>query len=159
MVAFLLSVLVTLVGVGIFYWYRGLKIGDRIVFRCRRPMGSPVSWGEAMFSSTLVFGLLFWVYGIVPHQWLTWADGELAWRPDRIIYGPGDILKPTAEGGWLPFTLTYLTIRDLIAVGIYGVLLVGNVVLWLQWQKRDQTPSVEVERSTFGRPLVREGAR
>lgn len=159
MVAFMLSVLISLVGAVIFYWYRGLTIGSRVVFRCRRPVGTPLTWGEAMLSSTLVFALLFWVYGVVPHQWLTWADGELSWRPDRIVFGPGDILKPQAFDGWLPFTITYLTIRDLIAVAIYGVLLVINVLMWSQWQKRDQKPSVEVERSTFGRPLVREGAR
>jgi hypothetical protein len=157
-VAFVASILVSLVGVGIFYWYRGLRLGDRVVFRCRRTVGTPLSWGEAMVASTLVFFLLFWVYGVVPHQFLTWADGELGWRPDRIVFGPGDILKPQEFDGWLPFTITYLTIRDLIAVAIYGVLLVVNVVMWMQWQKRDQVPTVEVERSTFGRPLVREGA-
>lgn len=159
MVAFLLSILVTLVAVAVFYWYRGLRFGTRVIFRCRRPVGTPLTWGEAMVAATFVFGMLFWVYGVVPHQWLTWADGELGWRPDRIVFGPGDILKPQEFDGWLPFTITYLTIRDIIAVLIYGVFLVGNVVVWSQWQKRGQEPPAEVERSTFGRPLVREGAR
>ena len=41
-----------------------------------------------MVFATYVFFILFWVYGVVPHQWLTWADSELNWRPDRFIVGP-----------------------------------------------------------------------
>ena len=30
----------------------------------------------------------FLAYGVVPHQWLTHADTELNWRPDKILTGP-----------------------------------------------------------------------
>ena len=43
--------------------------------------GSVVTWGEAMFAGWSSF-LMFWVYGVVPHQWLTWADNELNWRTE-----------------------------------------------------------------------------
>jgi len=148
-VAFTISVIITLLLVAPILWV--MK---------RRPVGASLSWGEAMLSSTYVFLVLFWIYGVVPHQWLTYADSELAWRADRILEGPGG-WSTTGEGlfEWaLPFTLTYLVVRDLIAVLIYGIMLVGNVALWAMWQNRGKEAEAAIERSDYGRPLVREGA-
>jgi hypothetical protein len=118
-----------------------------------------VTWGEAMVGSLVVFFLMFWVYGVVPHQWLTWADNELNWRVDKILYGPGEILKSQEDGGWSPIRINYIVVRDLIAVGIYIVALGGNIWMWSAWQKRgEQQADKPVERSQFGRPLVKEGA-
>ena len=33
-----------------------------------------------------------------------------------IIYGPGGILKPQAAGGWIPITLQYEAVRDIVVV-------------------------------------------
>jgi len=50
-------------------------------------------------------------------------------------------------------------LRDLIAVGIYIIALGGNILMWSAWQKRgEQQAEMPVERSQFGRPLVKEGA-
>jgi hypothetical protein len=112
-----------------------------------------------MVGSLVVFFLMFWVYGVVPHQWLTWADNELNWRVDKILYGPGDILKSQEDGGWSPIRINYIVLRDLIAVGIYIIALGGNILMWSAWQKRgEQQAEMPVERSQFGRPLVKEGA-
>lgn len=126
----------------------------------RRPVGTPLTWGEAMVASVWAFFLMFWVYGMVPHLWLTWAGNELGWRPDKLVYGPGDILKPQAEGGWLPVTINYQTLRDIVAVLIYVVFLVGQVWLWIWWQNRGKrAAAAEIAAasvtSEFGRPLVR----
>lgn len=147
MVAFTLSVLATLVFTGIVVACMG-----------RRPVGAPVTWGEAMFAAMLVFALLFWVYGVVPHQWLTWADNELNWRSDKLFVGPGGVLKAQEHGGSIPFTITYVVIRDAIAMAIYGIAIGGNIALWAMWQNRGKEKAEPVERSSFGRPLLREGA-
>ena len=119
-----------------------------------RPVGAPLSWGEAMIAATYVFFIMFWAYGVVPHQWLTWADNELNWRPDKILNGPGDVFSD-----YLPFTITYQTIRDLVVVTIYAIELGGMIALWAIWQGRgDKKPGDEVATSRYGRPLVREGA-
>lgn len=126
----------------------------------RRPVGTPLTWGEAMVASVWAFFLMFWVYGLVPHLWLTWAGNELGWRPDKIVYGPGDILKPQSMEGWLPVTITYQTLRDIVAVLIYVVFLVGQVWLWIWWQnrgKRAAAAATVVPTSEYGRPLVRKG--
>ena len=155
-VAFWSSVIVAAALVGGIYWYMG-----------RRPVGTPLTWGEAMVAAVYVFFLLFWVYGVVPHQWLTWADNELRWRPDKIFLQPS---SKTAACSWewgtskgcikwpLPITVSWQTIRDIVAVLIYSIELGGMGMLWVKWQKRGQKAPVAVEKSEFGRPLVREGS-
>jgi len=127
----------------------------------RRPVGTPITWGEAMVASVYAFFLMFWAYGVIPHLWLTWADNELQWRPDKLLYGPGGLLKPVSQGGWFPMTISYQTLRDFVAVAIYGVFLAGNVALWAWWQNRgkraEAATSTAVVESEFGRPLVRKG--
>lgn len=146
MVAFVGSILVTVLMAAGIAWYGK-----------RRPVGQPLTWGEAMVGATYVFFLLFWAYGVVPDRWLAWADNELRWRPDKLLFGPGEILKPQANDGWLPFTITWQTVRDIIATGIYGVMLAANVAGFVLWQKRGKKAEQAVERSDYGRPLVREG--
>lgn len=127
----------------------------------RHPVGSPLTWGEAMVASVYAFFLMFWAYGVIPHLWLTWADNELQWRPDNIVYGPGDILQPQALGGNFPMTISYQTLRDFIAVGIYVVFLAGQIAMWSWWQNRGKraevATSTAIVESEFGRPLVRKG--
>jgi hypothetical protein len=115
----------------------------------RRPVGAPVTWGEAMIAATYAFFVMFLAYGIVPHQWLAWADNELNWRADKILYGPGDLFDK------LPFTLTYQVIRDIVAAGIYVVFLGAQVALWMMWQNRGRTKPAELPVSSYGRPLVK----
>ena len=126
-----------------------LSVAVVIAVARRRPVGAPVTWGEAMIAATYAFFVMFLAYGIVPHQWLAWADNELNWRADKILLGWGDIFDK------LPFTLTYQVIRDVIAAGIYIVFLGGQVALWSMWQNRGKTKPAELPVSSYGRPLVK----
>lgn len=151
MVAFVVSLLITAVMVGIFYGYAA-----------RRPAELGASWGEAMIWSAFMFTFIFWIYGVVPHQFLTWADNELNWRPDKLLFGPFDIVKPQASGGWLPFTLTYLVLRDILVVILYNILLGLNLKMFIDWQSRgDKKAKADavVPASDYGRPLLKEGAK
>lgn len=147
MVAFTLSLIVSAVLLAVIVGYMQ-----------RRPVDAYLSWGEAMFASMFVFFVLFWVYGVVPHQWLVWADNELNWRSDKLFVGPAGILEAQEQGGQFPFTITYVVIRDVIAVSIYGVALVLNIALFSMWQNRGKRKigkTSKVDISTFGRPLIR----
>ncbi|MEK7424576.1 MAG: hypothetical protein AAB131_12145 [Actinomycetota bacterium] len=121
----------------------------------RRPIGTPVTWGEAMLAATFAFGVMFLAFGVVPHQFIDHADKNLGWNKAKILYGPFDLLKPKALGGFFPMTLQYEAIRDtvvvLIHVWYFGLL----IFLWSKWQKRGATKSTEVATSTYGRPLVK----
>jgi hypothetical protein len=120
----------------------------------RRPRGTPVSWGEAMFGAAYVFLVLFLAFGVVPHQWIDHADKNLKWDRSKIIYGPAGILKPQSRDGWNPITLTYEAVRDTVVVVIHLVFFGLLIYVWSWWQKRG-APSAEVEQSTYGRPLVK----
>jgi hypothetical protein len=122
----------------------------------RRPAGSALTWGEAMVAATYVFFLLFWVYGVVPHQFLTWVQNELKWRSDAIVVGHG--AHPWGPLGFLkqsPIVMSKQTVGDILVVGIYGIGLTGHVLLWSIWQNRGKQKAVEVETSRYGRPLVK----
>ena len=125
----------------------------------RRPADKVSTWGESMFGATYVFFVLFWIYGTVPHQWLTYADSELNWRSDNFLIGPRlpwDDSQGVLEWA-LPFTLSYGTVKDLIAVVIYGIGLVANVAMFVIWQKRGETvaaPEIE-SQSRYGRPVIK----
>ncbi len=149
MVAFVSSLILTAVLMGIV-----ILVGKR------RPIGAPITWGEAMVAATFAFFLMFWVYGMVPHLWLTWADNELQWRPDNIVFGPLDLLKPQELGGPFPMTISFQVVRDLVAVAIYGVFLGLNIWIWAWWNDRSKRAEAAkvIPTSEYGRPLVRKGA-
>lgn len=131
----------------------------------RYPIGAPFSWGEAMVGAVYAFFLMFWVYGVVPHLWLTWADNELGWRPDALLYEYewiGGItlgfMQPQETGGAIPMSINMLHVRDIVAVLIYVAFLAGQIALWAWWQQRGtKAAAVDLSTSDYGRPLVKKG--
>ena len=127
-----------------------------MVYGRRRPVGAPLTWGEAIAAATFAFGLMFWAYGVVPHQWLQWANNELRWTPSKKLFGPHDIIKDQ-----LPFTVDYEKLRDVVVVVIYGFFLTAHVAMWALWQDRNKRADKRAQRelapSTYGRPLVKQG--
>jgi hypothetical protein len=126
-----------------------------LLYSKRRVPGSPLSWGEAMAAAIFVFLIMNLWYGVVPHQWITLADSEWGWRSDRIVYGIGDIFKPEALGGFLPVTITYQVLRDLVVLAIYGAALTLHVFHFAHWQNRSKVKAEIVPTTTYGRPLAR----
>ena len=145
MVAFVMSFLVAIAGMA------GVMLYGR-----RRPVGAPLTWGESLAAAVFSFALMFWAYGVVPHQLLQWANNELGWTPSKKLLGPNDVLKNR-----LPFTLDYEKLRDVVVVGIYGLFLTAHVAMWALWQDRskraDKRAQRELAPSTYGRPLVKQG--
>jgi hypothetical protein len=130
-----------------------------IPFGKRRPIGAPLSWGQSMFAAMYVFAVMFLAYGVVPNQWLLHVQNEKKWRADKLLFGPGSILKPKAFGGHFPFTINYLQLGDALVTIVYVVFLALHVYMWTWWQKRHKPKpgAGELAVSTFGRPLVRKG--
>ena len=151
MVALVTSIVVSvLMSWGIF-WYAK-----------RRPVGTPVTWGEAMVGAVYVFFLAFLAYGVIPHQWLTLAENEWGFRADRILEGKGGIVRPQSLGGWFPFDITYRAISDTVATLFYVVFLGAQIWMWARWQNRDKRAEAKAQAalaqtSSFGRPLIKQG--
>ncbi len=146
MVAFLLSFLVALVG-----------IGAIVAFGKRRPIGAPLSWGEAIAAATFAFALMFWAYGVVPHQWLQYANNELEWNSGYILVRSGhwELLGAPLP----PFDLNFENLSHLIVVGIYGFFLGAHVAMFSLWQDRAKKTEARKQEaltpSTYGRPLLK----
>ena len=121
----------------------------------RRPKEKGVTWGEAMLGGTYIFGVLFLAYGVVPHQWIDHADKNLGWSKDKLIFGPGGILKPESFGGWNPITLQYEAVRDIVVVLLHLIFFGLHVFLAVWWQNRDKVTPKELPVSSYGRPLVK----
>ena len=152
MVAFIVSLLLTVAMVAPIFPYAK-----------RRPVGTPLTWGEAMLGATYIFFIIFWVYGVVPHQFLTWADSELNWRPDVVWLGPGGQLTlpfdiASLDTPWFPVQVSARAIRDVIATVIYVVFLGLQMWIWSWGQKRGDRAAAATAiepTSTYGRPLVK----
>jgi hypothetical protein len=151
-VAFIVTLLVTVAMVAPIFPYAK-----------RRPVGTPVTWGEAMLAATYIFFVIFWIYGVVPHQFLTWADSELSWRPDITWFGPGgEVTLPVTgwslQTPWVPVMVSARAIRDIVAVVIYVAFLGGQMWIWAWWQNRGERANAAkaIEpTSAYGRPLMR----
>jgi hypothetical protein len=162
--AFLTSIVVSLLMAGAIVWEGK-----------RRPPGTKVTWGEAMFAAMFIFFLMLMVYGVVPDRWLRFADSELKWRTDKIgiPMGPmghflhnvlhiGSATNVIAPNGVKFFgrgkiKISANTIENIIATLIYGVALAGHIALVRWWQNRGKkpAPSTLEKTSAYGRPLVR----
>lgn len=129
-------------------------LGDLAVVRYskRRAPGRYLTWGEAMLAATFAFVLFNLWYGVIPHQWITLADNEWGWRSDRILYGPFDVFEPNR---FLPITISYQVLRDIIVTLIYGVGLTLHIYHWVQWNNRGKVKAEVVPTTTYGRPLAR----
>jgi hypothetical protein len=91
----------------------------------RRPKPElPTTWAQAMLGALAVFALFLLVYGVVPHEWLTWADSKLGLREDKILLDTR------------PIKFSGRALRDIVAATIYIVFLGFNTVMWIMWQKR-----------------------
>lgn len=147
MVALIFSTFITALLAGIVYLYAR-----------RRAAGSPLTWGEAMVGSMYAFFLMFMVFGVVPHQWLTVAENEWSFRADRkfTVWG---LITPQSDGGWFPFDITLRAVSDTIAALIYIVALGIMIKMFIDWQGRGEAKkgSDVVATSTYGRPLVKRG--
>jgi hypothetical protein len=113
---FFISLLLCLIAFVVFMWM------------VRRPKSElPTTWAQAMLGGAVVFALFLLIYGVVPHEWLTWADSSLGLREDKILFDTGPIGKIEFSGRAL---------RDIVATLIYIVGLAINTWMWIAWQKR-----------------------
>lgn len=143
-----------------------LLIGTAVaVVLLRRPKSDqPVTWAGAMLGAVAVFGMFLIGFGVVPHEWLTYADSTLKWRQDRIIFNIIHVFGKRIDS---PIDVSARTLRDVVTTMIYGVTVTTTITLWSLWQKRPTrseapapapTPTQQPSGvSAFGRPMAKKG--
>ena len=125
-----------------------------VLYSKRRAPGTYLTWAEAMAAPIFAFFMFNLWYGVIPHQWLTMANAEWGWSADRIYFGPFDIFEPHR---FIPFTVNYQALRDIVVTMIYGLALTLHIYHWAQWQDRAKPKPEIVPTTTYGRPLARKG--
>ena len=111
---FFISLLFCVLSFAIFMWL------------VRRPKPAlPATWAQSMLGATAVFALFLLIYGVVPHEWLTWADSGLGLREDKILFNAFGAIEFSGRA-----------LRDIVATMIYIFGLGANTWMWIAWQKR-----------------------
>jgi hypothetical protein len=99
---------------------------------------------------------LVFFFGMVPSEWLNYAQTDLDWSSQRValVVPPVLVLGNTVELSWA-------VVKDSISMGYHIVMLGVAAVLALQIQKikqgRPAGAAPEEKKSPYGRPLVKGG--
>lgn len=117
-------------------------------------LNQKMTWARALFAAFVTWIELVLIFGIVPSEWLNFAQTDLNWSGQRAA-----LVLPS----WLVLgnevTLWWSTIKDSISMGYHIVMLGAAAVFTIQLQKMRQGPPPSAEkpevRSPYGRPLVR----
>ena len=133
-----------------------------IASRTPAPADREASWAACYLGAVAVFALMALAYGVVPHEWMTFANGYLGWGDTSKFVWQSNQDMLFFPWHW-PFNLDYPAVRDIVVSGLYGVVLGANIALFAQWQKRNQVvepkavadDTTPTKRSRFGRPLRR----
>jgi hypothetical protein len=120
-------------------------------------LNQTMTWARAVFAAVIAWVELVIIFGMVPSEWLNFAQTDLDWSGQRIA-----LTIPS----WLVLgnevALSYAVLKDSISMGYHIVMLAASAVFALQLQKMKQGAPASAEKpeqvSPYGRPLIRGGA-
>jgi hypothetical protein len=130
-----------------------LVVGALLLFVLNQKM----TWARAVFAAFVTWLELVIIFGMVPSEWLNFAQTDLDWSSQRVALTipPFIVLGNNVE-------LSYAVLKDSISMGYHIVMLVVAAVFALQLQKMKQGAPASADkpetRSPYGRPLVKGGA-
>ena len=113
-----------------------------------------MTWSRALFAAFVTWLELVIIFGMVPSEWLSYAQTDLDWSSQRIALTipPILVLGNTVE-------ISYAVIKDSISMGYHLVMLGAAAVFALELQKMKQgrpaSAAKPEKKSPYGRPLVR----
>lgn len=117
-------------------------------------LNQKMTWARATVAALIAWVALVFFFGMVPSEWLNYAQTDLDWSSQRVALSipPFLVLGNTVELSWA-------MIKDSISMGYHVVMLVVAAVLTLQLQKikegRPASAAPAEKKSPYGRPLVR----
>jgi hypothetical protein len=115
-----------------------------------------LTWSRALFAAYLAWVELVIIFGMVPSEWLSFAQTDLDWSSQRValVVPPILVLGNTVE-------ISYAVLKDSISMGYHLVMLAVAAIFALQVQKigkgRPEAAERPEKKSPYGRPLVKGG--
>ena len=117
-------------------------------------LNQKMTWARATVAAMIAWVALVFYFGMVPSEWLNFAQTDLDWSSQRIAF----IIPPVLVLG-NEVEISYAVIKDAISAGYHAVLLGGAAVLAIQIQKikegRPASAAPVEKKSPYGRPLVK----
>lgn len=118
-------------------------------------LNQKMTWARATIASMIAWVALVFYFGMVPSEWLNFAQTDLEWGNNvAFAIPPILVLGNTVE-------ISYAVIKDAISGGYHIVMLGVGAVLALEIQKMKEgrpAKATAVEaKSPYGRPLVKGG--
>lgn len=113
-----------------------------------------MTWARATVAALIAWLTLVFFFGIVPSEWLNYAQTDLNWSSQRVAVAipPFLVLGNTVELSWA-------AVKDSISMGYHLVMLGAAAVFALEIQKIKEGRPASAEpvekRSPYGRPLVK----
>jgi hypothetical protein len=118
----------------------------------------PATWAQTVVGVLAVWGMLTLGYGVIPSEWIIFGNSYLNFDSSTFL-----LHRDQWQSHLPPFDITRDKFVDAVAAGIYVIVLVLNVYLFVAWQKRKVAePAAEGEEtptSTARGPLARLRAR
>ncbi len=120
-------------------------------------LNQTMTWARAVFAATITWIELVIIFGMVPSEWLNFAQTDLDWSSQRValVIPAWLVLGNTVE-------ISYAVLKDSISMGYHIVMLAAAAVFALQLQKMKQGAPAAAARpepiSPYGRPLIKGGA-
>ena len=116
-------------------------------------LNQKMTWARATIAAMIAWVALVFFFGMVPSEWLNFAQTDLEWGNDTfLVIPPILVLGNDVE-------ISYAVIKDSISMGYHLVLLGLAPVLAIQMQKikegRPASAAAVEPKSPYGRPLVK----
>lgn len=117
-------------------------------------LNQKTTWARATAAAMIAWLALLFYFGMVPSEWLSFAQTDLDWSSQRIAF----IIPPFVVLG-NEIEISWGVIKDAISGGYHVVMLGGAAVLALQIQRikegRPASAAPAEKKSPYGRPLVK----
>jgi len=109
-----------------------------------------LTWSRATLGAALFVGLMIIVFGVIPNQMLTLAQGPLEMSSSRIL-----ITIPPALILGNDVSISYETLKDMIVGGYAFTNVIVVTIVMVAWQNYTRTKDEPkpVKISEYGRPI------
>ncbi|MGA7226862.1 MAG: hypothetical protein WBZ40_01880 [Acidimicrobiia bacterium] len=120
-------------------------------------LNQKMTWARAVFAAFITWLEFVLIFGMIPSEWLSFAQTDLDWSSQRVFFTVPSFLVLGND-----VDISYGVIKDSISMGYHIVMLAGGAILALQIQKmragRPASAEKPEPKSPYGRPLLKGGS-